>query len=188
MFDLLLGSVGLMILVCLFPFLAIALKLVDGGPLFYVRERLGQGGSKFNMIKFRTMVCGSDVDISSLRTQGRFDDRVTPVGRWLRRLYIDELPQFWNVVKGEMSVVGPRPEYAELVSGLEELDPRFRNREVAKPGVTGLAQITLPHAISEEDAVLRLEYDLTYIERGSLVEDCRIVGRTVLRLFKFEGM
>ena len=188
MFDLLLGSVGLLVLACLLPFLAIVLKLVDGGPLFYVRERLGQGGSKFKMVKLRTMVSGSDADVASLRTRGRFDERVTPVGRLLRRLYIDELPQFWNVVKGEMSVVGPRPEYAELVSGLEKLDSRFRDREVAKPGVTGLAQVTLPHATSEADAVLRLEYDLAYIGRGSLVEDCRIVVRTILRLFKFQGM
>ena len=188
MFDLLLGSVGLVVLACLLPFLVIVLKVVDGGPLFYVRERLGQGGYKFKMVKFRTMVSGSDADVASLRTRGIDDERVTPVGRLLRRLYIDELPQFWNVVKGEMSVVGPRPEYAELVSGLEKLDSRFRDREVAKPGVTGLAQVTLPHATSEEDAVLRLGYDLAYIERGSLGEDCRIVGRTVLRLFKFEGM
>ena len=188
MFDLLLGFVGLLLLACLFPFLAITLKLVDGGPLFYVRERLGQGGSKFKMVKFRTMVCGSDRDVGSLRTRGRDDERITVVGRWLRRLYIDELPQFWNVLKGEMSVVGPRPEYTELVSGLVKLDLRFRDREIAKPGVTGLAQVTLPHSTSDEDAVLRLEYDLAYIERGSLVEDCRIVGRTVLRVFKFEGM
>lgn len=186
--DLTLAFGGLLLLLLLMPVLALIIKATSRGPVLYSRRRVGRDGAPFNMVKLRTMRVGSDASASGLRTQGRRDPRITGVGRFLRAAYLDELPQFWNVMRGHMSAVGPRPEYPELVGRLEALEPDFRLREAAKPGITGLAQLQYEHATGDEAAARRFIYDRRYIAECSLRGDIGIVARTLGRVFMRGGV
>jgi lipopolysaccharide/colanic/teichoic acid biosynthesis glycosyltransferase len=162
---------------------AVAVRLTSVGPAFYRQTRVGRAGRPFTLFKIRTMTVDSEKDGPRWSTPG--DSRVTPVGRLLRRTHLDELPQLWNVLKGDMSLVGPRPERPEFVPSLAAVIPRYQERLSVRPGVTGLAQVQLP-ADTDLDSVRRkLAYDLYYIEQGGLWLDFRLLLATG---FKVLGM
>ena len=150
---------------------ALAIKLDDGGPVFYRQRRVGRGGREFELLKLRTMVVGAEHQGAGWAVN-RGDARITRVGRTLRRLSIDELPQLWNVVRGEMSLIGPRPTLAYQV---ESYSPRQRRRLEIKPGVTGWAQIHGRAALPWEE---RIELDVWYVENRSPLVDLKILLRT----------
>jgi lipopolysaccharide/colanic/teichoic acid biosynthesis glycosyltransferase len=150
---------------------ALAIKLDDGGPVFYRQRRVGQDGREFELLKLRTMVVGAEQQGAGWAVN-RGDPRITRVGRALRRLSLDELPQLWNVVRGEMSLIGPRPTLAYQV---EQYSPRQRRRLEVRPGVTGWAQIHGRAALPWEE---RIELDLWYVENRSAWIDLKILLKT----------
>lgn len=186
LFDIIFGLLGIIILILLLPVIFFIVKLDTNGPVFYKRDRLGINGKRFQLVKLRTMSVGSDRNKSGLRTKS-FDTRVTKSGRFLRKCYLDEFPQFWNVLIGQMSIVGPRPEFPELYSDLEKISPNFRDRMLIKPGITGLAQIKYKHAHNDIEAAGRLVYDIEYISSASLFGDIKIILETLKRSIKLRG-
>jgi exopolysaccharide biosynthesis polyprenyl glycosylphosphotransferase len=181
-----LAVVGLALTACLLPFLALAIKLDSRGPVFYRQERLGRGGRLFRLIKLRSMVAGAEREGEAQWAQPG-DPRVTRLGRLLRRTRLDELPQFWNVLKGEMSLVGPRPERVAFIEGLEREIPFYRMRLAVKPGLTGWAQINYPYTASVADALRKLEFDLYYVKNQTLLLDLLIILRTLGVVATFRG-
>jgi lipopolysaccharide/colanic/teichoic acid biosynthesis glycosyltransferase len=174
--DVALASAGL---VLTSPFLAagaLAVKLQDGGPVLYRQQRVGKDGEEFELLKLRTMVVGAE-KLGAGYAVDRGDPRITRAGRILRRLSIDELPQLWNVVRGDMSVIGPRP---TLRYQVERYTPRQRRRLEVKPGITGWAQIHGRASLPWED---RIELDVWYVEHRSPMVDLRILARTPPALF-----
>lgn len=176
--DILGSIVGLTIFLVLFPFLALAILLDDGWPIFYSQPRLGQGASNFEMVKLRTMIKTAEAD-GKARVASENDPRVTRIGGFLRRTRLDELPQFWNVLRGDMSLVGPRAERAELVAKYQKQVPFYRARLLVKPGLTGWAQVNYGYAATIEDTEVKLEYDLYYIKHRSISMDIVIMLRTI---------
>ena len=160
---------------------ASAVRLTSRGPALYAQRRLGRGGRVYTMYKLRSMYheCERQSGICWSRPG---DPRITPVGRFLRFTHIDELPQLWNVLKREMSLIGPRPERPELVARLTHDIPRYRERLQVRPGVTGLAQVQLPYDSSLESVRRKLAYDLYYIEAVSPGLDLRILFGTALKM------
>jgi lipopolysaccharide/colanic/teichoic acid biosynthesis glycosyltransferase len=156
---------------------ALAVKLEDGGPVLYRQTRVGQDGSDFELLKLRTMVVGAETMGAGLSVN-RDDERITRAGRLLRKLSLDELPQLWNVVRGEMSVIGPRP---TLRYQVEQYDERQRHRLDVKPGITGWAQVNGRAALPWAD---RIELDVWYVEHRSPRLDLRILARTPVALFR----
>ena len=156
---------------------ALAVKLEDGGPVLYRQTRVGKDGTDFELLKLRTMVVGAETRGAGLAVN-RGDPRITRSGRLLRKLSLDELPQLWNVVRGEMSVIGPRP---TLRYQVEQYDERQRHRLDVKPGITGWAQINGRAALPWAD---RIELDVWYVEHRSPRLDLRILARTPLALFR----
>ena len=156
---------------------ALAIKLEDGGPVLYRQTRVGQDGSDFELLKLRTMVVGAETMGAGLSVN-RGDSRITRSGRLLRKLSLDELPQLWNVVRGEMSCIGPRP---TLRYQVEQYDERQRHRLDVKPGITGWAQINGRASLPWAD---RIELDVWYVEHRSPSLDLKILARTPLALFR----
>ena len=156
----------------------LCIKLDDGGPVFYQQERVGRHGTPFNVLKFRSMRCDAERDGTPTWAQAN-DSRITRVGRWIRLLRIDELPQMLNVFRGEMSFVGPRPERAYFVDQLKVQVPYYTIRHSIKPGITGLAQVRYQYGASVDDAVKKLQYDLYYVKNNSLFLDLLILLETV---------
>jgi lipopolysaccharide/colanic/teichoic acid biosynthesis glycosyltransferase len=156
---------------------ALAIKLEDGGPVLYRQTRVGQDGTDFELLKLRTMVVGAETMGAGLSVN-RGDSRITRTGRLLRKLSLDELPQLWNVVRGEMSCIGPRP---TLRYQVEQYDERQRHRLDVKPGITGWAQINGRASLPWAD---RIELDVWYVEHRSPSLDLRILARTPLALFR----
>jgi lipopolysaccharide/colanic/teichoic acid biosynthesis glycosyltransferase len=155
---------------------ALAIKLDDGGPVLYRQSRVGLGGEEFELLKLRTMVVGAEKQGAGWAVD-RGDPRITRAGRLLRRLSLDELPQLWNVLRGEMSVIGPRPTLAYQV---EQYTPRQRRRLAVKPGLTGWAQV---HGRATVSWAERIELDVWYVEHRSPLVDLRILLRTPAALF-----
>lgn len=178
--------VGLLILVVLLPFLAIATLLDSGLPIFYRQERLGRGGREFNIIKFRTMRQDAEKE-GQPQMAGENDPRITRVGNFMRVTRLDELPQFWNVLSGEMSIVGPRAERAQWVATFQKELPFYRARLLVKPGITGWAQINYGYAATVEDTSVKLEYDLYYIKHRSIAMDLVIILRTISTVISRKG-
>ena len=178
--------VGFTMLAVLMPIIAPAVWLDSGGPIFFRQRRLGRGGAPFELLKFRTMVQDSELDGSPQWTQ-RQDPRVTRVGRFLRRTRIDELPNVVNVLRGEMSLVGPRPERPEFVVQLEREIPFYRSRLLVQPGLTGWAQVNHPYGDSVRGAREKLEFDLFYVKHRSLFFDLWILVRTVATVIALRG-
>jgi len=156
---------------------AIAIKLDTRGPVFYSQTRTGLSGVTFRLYKFRTMV--KDAEKSGPRWTKKDDPRITRVGRFLRSTRIDELPQLWNVLLGEMSFIGPRPERPDFNAELEAAIPYYDLRHLVKPGITGWAQVLYPYGASVEDAREKLQYDLYYIKNYSVMLDLVILIRTL---------
>jgi len=159
---------------------ALAIKLEDGfrAPVFYRQRRVGRSNEIFTVLKFRSMSEDAELDGEAVWATAE-DKRVTRVGRWLRIFRIDELPQILNVLRGQMSFVGPRPERPEFVEGLKERIPYYSERNVLRPGVTGWAQLQYGYGASEEDAIEKLQYDLYYVKNQSLMLDILIILQTV---------
>ena len=155
------------------------------GIIFFRQPRVGKNGAVFNFIKFRSQVLGAE-NMGS-RKESPSDERSYPLGEFLRKTYLDELPQLWNVIRGEMSFVGPRPERPEFVSELERDIPFYRMRELVLPGITGWAQVSMENDFSVEDAPEKLQYDLYYIKNRSLFLDITILLKTVLKLLQRSG-
>lgn len=157
---------------------AVAVKLSSPGPILFRQTRVGRNNSTFTLYKFRSMRQDAEAATGAVWATEN-DPRVTPVGRWLRLLRFDELPQFFNVLRGEMSIVGPRPERPEFVKMLTEKIPYYRQRHCVKPGITGLAQISHKYSGSLEDTITKLEYDLYYIKNLSPALDVYIIFHTL---------
>lgn len=176
-FDLAFSLLGLLLASPLMLLCALIIKLESAGPIFYRQERVGAHGASFWIIKFRSM--GQDAEKDGAVWASKNDSRVTRFGGFIRKVRIDELPQLWNVLKGEMSFVGPRPERPIFVDDLAQKIPYYSLRHNIKPGVTGWAQICYPYGASEEDALRKLEYDLYYLKNLSVAMDLWIVFQTV---------
>jgi len=161
-----------------FLFTAIAIKLSSRGPVFYRQERVGVGGKTFRLLKFRSMREDAEKD-GTPQWASADDDRITWIGHFIRKTRIDEMPQVINVLKGEMSFVGPRPERPYFVEALGKKIPYYDERHRVKPGITGWAQTNYSYGASEEDARIKLSYDLYYIKNGSLFLDILILLQTV---------
>jgi lipopolysaccharide/colanic/teichoic acid biosynthesis glycosyltransferase len=178
---------ALLILIVALPVILLAaalVRLTSKGTAFYTQVRLGQHGKPYVIYKLRSMYQDCE-RYSGIRWCTRGDQRITPVGKWLRRLHIDELPQLWNVLRGEMSLIGPRPERPELVVSLEKALPRYRDRLLVKPGLTGLAQIQLPPDTDLESVRQKLGLDRVYVYHRSFRLDLKIYAGTVLYLMGF---
>lgn len=180
MFDVAISAVGLGLSFPLWPFIALLIKLDSKGPIFYSQKRMGRRESVFVLHKFRSMIQAAERNDAQWATKN--DPRVTRVGKVLRKLHFDELPQLWNVIRGEMSLVGPRPERPEFVGELKIQIPFYSLRHVVKPGLTGWTQINRPYAASTEDARDKLEYDLYYIAHLRFLFDIKILVDTLLPL------
>lgn len=173
-------ALSLVLLAFLAPLLvvtAIAIRIDSPGPIVYRQKRVGRGGVHFDVLKFRSMVQDAEADGPQYAAIG--DRRITRVGYFIRRLRIDEIPQAINVLRGEMSFVGPRPERPEFVAKLENEIPHYRNRHLVKPGITGWAQVKYEYAASVAGAREKLRYDLFYISRYTPLMDLAIVLLTV---------
>lgn len=156
---------------------AILIKLDSPGPVLYRQRRIGFGGRQFYMLKFRSMVV--DAEKNGAQWAAKDDGRVTRIGRLMRKTRFDEIPQAFNIIRGEMSFVGPRPERPEFVKLLETEIPNYHLRHVVRPGLTGWAQVKYVYGASVEDARIKLQYDLHYIKHFSLWRDCQIMAMTI---------
>lgn len=181
------GLVGSMILLFLSPFISLAILLDSGSPVLYRQNRLGKNGRTYKIIKFRTMRQDSEKD-GKPRPAVANDERVTRVGYFLRKSHLDEFPQFINVLRGDMSLVGPRAERSELVEELQNKVPFYRARFLVKPGLTGWAQINFGYAATVEDTTIKLEYDLYYIKHRNLMMDITIILRTAGSVIGLRGL
>lgn len=156
---------------------AIFIKLESKGPIFYKQKRIGLYNEEFEVVKFRSM--SEDAEKNGAKWADKSDSRVTNVGRFIRRTRIDELPQILNILKGDMSIVGPRPEREIFIVELEKEIPYYRFRHAVKPGVTGLAQVSYPYGASVTDAIWKHKYDLHYIKHHSTFTDIKILLKTI---------
>lgn len=184
--DIVLALIGMFVMALMIPFVALANALTSPGPLFYRQQRVGCRGCSFAMYKFRTMKPDAEAENGAVWAE-KDDPRVTPLGRWMRRLRLDELPQCLNVLRGEMSVVGPRPERPELVGEISRSLPIYRGRHAVRPGITGWAQIHYRYGNSVEDARIKLEYDLYYVKHTGFLLDLMILLRTLPVMLRAEG-
>ncbi len=185
LFDIVSAGLGLIFLAITFPFIAAAIYLDSPGPIFYRQERVGKGGRRFWVYKFRSMIPNAENGAAVWAREN--DSRITRVGRLLRKTHIDEFPQFINILRGEMSAVGPRPERPEFVEKLAQQIPFYRVRHAVKPGMAGWGLVKQGYSGSEEDAILKLQYDLYYIKHQSLWLDLVILLKTVLDTVSFGG-
>jgi lipopolysaccharide/colanic/teichoic acid biosynthesis glycosyltransferase len=180
-FDLVLAVVLLVIAAPVIALMGLLVKLTSKGPAFYSQLRVGRNGRVFWIYKLRTMTHNCESQ-SGAKWATACDSRVTLLGRFLRKTHLDELPQLWNVLWGDMSLVGPRPERPEFFPGLEEQIPNYRDRLVVRPGLTGLAQVQLPADTDIESVRRKLVYDRYYIEHMGLWLDIRLIMSTALKM------
>lgn len=186
MLDILGGLVGVGIMLVVLPFVSLMIILDDGFPIFYAQTRSGKGGQPYQILKFRTM--RRDAEADGIPQWAKEDDeRATRSGRFLRRTHLDELPQFLNVVRGDMSLVGPRAERPELVEMFQRHVPFYRARLMVKPGITGWAQVNFGYASTIDETITKLEYDLYYIKHRSILTDLLILLRTPSTMLGLRG-
>ena len=184
--DIVLASLGLIFLGMAFPFIALAIYLDCPGPIFYIQDRVGKGGRVFRAYKFRSMVPEAEPSGQAVWAQ-KADPRVTRIGRILRATHVDEFPQFLNILRGEMSAVGPRPERPAFVEELAREIPFYRVRHAVKPGMAGWGLVKQGYSASKKDAAVKLEYDLYYIKHQSLWLDLVILLKTFVDTFTLGG-
>ncbi|MCL4865686.1 MAG: sugar transferase [Gemmatimonadales bacterium] len=188
--------IGIILTLPIWVLIAIAIKLTSRGPVLYTQTRIGVdlrstgsqendprrkhdlGGRPFQIYKFRTMTVDAEAATGPVWAR-KNDTRVTPLGRWLREYRLDELPQLINVLRGEMNVVGPRPERPTIFAHLREQIPHYQRRQLTRPGITGHAQVNLEYDGSIDDVRQKVEYDLEYIDRASFWEDLKIMINTI---------
>lgn len=185
LFDIISSIVGICFFIFIIPLILIGNLFLNKGPLFYLQERVGIGGKLFRIIKLRTMVKNAETDEAIWAVKN--DIRITKFGKFLRRTRLDEMPQFINILKGEMSIIGPRPERPEFVNELSIDYPFFTIRNTIKPGLTGWAQVEYPYASSKEEQYVKLQYDLYYIKERNLLLDFKIIIKTISTVLFFRG-
>jgi exopolysaccharide biosynthesis polyprenyl glycosylphosphotransferase len=181
LFDVLLSILGSFLFIIVFPFAALAIKLDSEGHVFYPQGRVGKNGKIFIIHKFRTMVEKKSQDKELWREKNK--NSITRIGKILRRTHIDELPQSWSILKGDLSFVGPRPEWTEMAKEFEKEIPFYKQRYLVKPGIIGWAQINFPASRSTQEAKEKFEYDLYYIKNRSLLLDMEIILKAMKSLF-----
>ncbi len=184
--DVTVATVGLVVFVLTIPFVVLGDLLFNRGPLFYTQPRVGKNGEVFEILKFRTMRPSGDGALASEWTR-EDDPRITPFGRVLRKAHLDELPQMVNIMRGELSVVGPRPEQPQYVAQLADKLPFYDLRHLVRPGLTGWAQVKYGYAGDETDAMEKLQYEFFYLRHQNLWFDLRIIGRTMRSVLGREG-
>lgn len=177
-------TLDLVVIAAVLPFVAIimvitavAIKLESSGSVFFWQRRVGMDGKTFNMMKFRSMTSDSESKGSQFAQSN--DMRVTRIGKFIRKFRIDELPQLWNVVKGDMSIIGPRPEQESFVNEFNKTIPNYRMRHLVRPGITGLAQTEQGYVADADGTVTKLKYDLYYIKNLSFMTDFQITLKTI---------
>lgn len=182
-----LSLVGTVVFLVLLPFLAFIIRLETPGNILFRQKRLGINGREFEILKFRTMIQNAEASTGPVFSR-EGDPRITRVGRFMRKTRLDELPQVLNILRGDMSIVGPRPERPEHVARLMEKIPFYRTRMVVRPGLTGWAQVQYTYGSTDEDALVKLEYDLYYIRHKSVFLDLNIVIRTIGKVLRMSGV
>jgi exopolysaccharide biosynthesis polyprenyl glycosylphosphotransferase len=187
MLDVVAAIVGLTLTAPLMLAVAGAIRVTSRGPVLYHQTRVGQHGRLFTIHKFRSMRTDAEALTGPVWVNTRHDPRVTPIGTWLRRFRLDELPQLWNVLKGDMSLVGPRPERPTFVAQLTQQIPFYGQRHIVRPGLTGWAQVRYTYAASVEDALQKLQYDFFYIKHLSIAFDLYIIAATVKTVIHRRG-
>ena len=183
--DILISLVALVLLTPVFLLLTLIIKLHDGGKILYLQERVGKGGLPFQLYKFRSMNENAEPNGPALSSDN--DLRITPIGKWMRKWRVDELPQFWNVVKGEMSLIGPRPERHFFIQEMSKIAPQVKHLQRVKPGITSLGMVKYGYAQNVDEMIDRLKYDIIYIEKRSLGLDFKIFLYTIVTLIKGRG-
>ncbi|MGV9003489.1 exopolysaccharide biosynthesis polyprenyl glycosylphosphotransferase [Flavobacterium sp.] len=183
--EIIISIIGLTVGLFLLPFIIIGNLIWNKGKLFYYQDRVGKNGQVFNIVKFRTMVKNAEQQGAVFATSN--DSRVTPFGKILRKSRIDEFPQFINILKGEMAVIGPRPERPIFVKEIAEIMPFYETRHVIKPGLTGWAQVNYSYGETIDDSLMKLQYDLYYIKHRSLFLDFNIIFKTLSTVLFYRG-
>lgn len=184
-FDISFSLLGVTFGLILLPFILLGNILGNKGPLFYVQERVGKNSKNFNIIKLRTMVVNAEKD--GVKWAKKDDVRITAFGKFLRRSRLDEIPQFINVLKGDMSIIGPRPERPFFVNELSRIIPFYQTRHIIKPGLTGWAQVSTRYGASIDDSLTKLQYDLYYIKHRSIFLDFSITIKTLSTILYYRG-
>ncbi|MHC4618033.1 MAG: sugar transferase [Planctomycetota bacterium] len=184
--EILIALAGCTFMLLVSPLVWLADRVASPGALFYRQSRVGKGGKVFRVIKFRSMVMDAEKHSGAVWAR-KDDERITPLGRFLRKTRLDEVPQFWNVLKGEMSLIGPRPERPEFVAQLAEQIPFYCVRHAVKPGLTGWAQVMYRYGSTVEDALIKLQHDLYYIKHQGPYLDLLILIRTCRTVLRMEG-
>jgi exopolysaccharide biosynthesis polyprenyl glycosylphosphotransferase len=184
-FDLLFSSLVLILLSPVLLFCAVMVKMSSSGPIFFRQERIGLNGKKFNIIKFRSMVANAEQDGPQLSSEN--DDRITSWGRVMRKYRLDELPQFLNVLTGDMAIVGPRPERSFYIDQIVEEAPHYVHLHKVRPGITSWGMVKFGYAENVTEMVQRLKYDVIYIENMNLMNDLKILIYTVLIVLQGRG-
>jgi lipopolysaccharide/colanic/teichoic acid biosynthesis glycosyltransferase len=175
--DVVMGAIALAPAVLVVPVVLVGNLVANRGSLLYRQRRVGRNGVEFTILKFRTMRSSDGADVNEWTSED--DPRITPFGRLLRRTHLDELPQVWNILRGDLSVVGPRPEQPHYVEQLVAKIPFYDLRHLVRPGLTGWAQVKYGYAGDESDAIQKLQYDFWYLRHQGLDVDLRILGRTL---------
>lgn len=185
-FDILISLVALLILSPLFLMLAIGVRFSSPGPIFYKQKRIGKNGKPFKIYKFRSMYI--DAEVNGPELSSKDDQRITPVGRFMRKSRLDEIPNFINVLKGDMSIVGPRPEREYFINKITEKAPHYIQLLKVKPGITSWGQVKYGYAENVDQMIKRMKFDLLYIENMSLYVDLKILIYTIMTIFRAKGM
>ncbi|MEL0455985.1 sugar transferase [Flavobacteriaceae bacterium SZ-1-7] len=185
LFDVLISVAGLLIGIAFLPLIVLGNLLGNRGPLFYLQDRVGKNGNVFKIIKFRTMIKNAEKSGAVWAKKG--DTRITPFGKFLRHSRLDEIPQFINILKGEMSLIGPRPERPFFVKELSRMLPFYETRHMVKPGLTGWAQVKTRYGSSVDDSLLKLQYDLYYIKHRGFFLDMNVLIKTLSTVIFFRG-
>ena len=183
--DIVFSIIAIIILLPVFIILSIAVKFSSKGPIFFTQERIGRYGKPFTIYKFRTMYIDAEKGGPALSSQN--DSRITPLGKFLRQVRLDELPQFWNVIKGDMSLVGPRPERQFFIDQILPRAPYFIHLQKIRPGITSWGQVKFGYAQDVDEMIERLKYDIVYLENMSLYADFKILIYTILIILKRKG-
>jgi len=184
-FDIIFSIIGLIFGICILPLILFGNLFANKGPLFYFQERVGQNGKLFQIVKLRSMIVNAEA--SGAKWAQKNDVRITKFGKFLRRSRIDEIPQFINVLKGDMSIIGPRPERPFFVNELARIIPFYETRHIVKPGLTGWAQVNTRYGSSVDDSLTKLQYDLFYIKHRSVFLDINIVVKTLSTILYYRG-
>lgn len=183
--DIIISATGLLLLSPLFVYVAIRVKFSSKGPILYAQERVGHKGRKFLMFKFRSMYVNAENGIPQLSANN--DARVTPWGRTMRKWKLDELPQLWNVLKGDMSIVGPRPEREFYIKQIEQRQKSYENLLQVKPGVTSMGMVKFGYAGNVDEMTTRMNYDYEYLRKRSLGLDLKIMMSTLKIILMARG-